>query len=85
MSITATEAALKRDEEAIANNRINRMIRDFIKAYEPEERRDRLDFEMHFHEIIREIYREAAKPYEKALLGAACISTPAKIIVSSTV
>lgn len=63
----------KIDQER-AERELDGMIRYFLKRYEPEERRDRLDFEADLHRIVREIYREASKPYEKALMGASLLN-----------
>ena len=68
--MTATEALMKQQDEERDNNRLNQMVRAFIKRYQPEDRRDSLDFEMYLHEIVRATYREATKPYEKIMSSA---------------
>lgn len=65
---TATEIRAMGEERD--SNRLDMAIRDFIKRYEPEERRDRLDFEMALHHLVRQIYQEASKPYEKIMSAA---------------
>jgi len=63
---TATEAAATmRDENQ--DRMLDHMFRHFIKIYEPEDRRERLDFEMELHRLVRAIYSEASKPYERIL------------------
>ena len=68
--MTATEALMKQQDEERDNDRLNTMVRAFIKRYQPEDRRDSLDFEMYLHEIVRATHREAVKPYEKILSSA---------------
>lgn len=64
---TATDQAIRDHQERQDADGLNSMVRNFTKRFEPEERRDRLDFEMELHQLVRAIYREAAKPYEKIL------------------
>ena len=66
---TATEAAATMRDENQARM-LDHMIRHFIKTYEPEDRRERLDFEMELHRLVRAIYIEASKPYERILSAA---------------
>lgn len=58
-----------RDEQMlkIEEATLDARIRDFIKRYEPEDRRYRLDFECDLHAIVRAIYQEAQRPFSKAL------------------
>lgn len=72
-------------DDKVSNDSLNRAIRAFIKRFEPEDRRERYDFEMALHEIVRAIYREAVKPYEKALLGAAMLKPAQTVIFEKTV
>ena len=82
MNKTATET-LQRQEDERLNSNLNEQIRYFLKRFEPEDRRDRHDFEMFLHEIVRTIYREASRPYERALLGAALIRPLDQLIIKT--
>ena len=73
---TINEMTEQRDE-----NQLNLAIRDFIKRFEPEDRRDRLDFEMHLHSIVRQIYRDAQKPFHKALETSMTLTPPVPFFV----
>lgn len=70
---TATEMMKAKDEDR-DNERLNFYIRAFIKNFEPEDRNERLDFEMALHHLMREVYREASKPYERALTASVLMS-----------
>lgn len=63
----ATEASIDAAEQDREANRLNEAIRYFLKRYEPEERRDQLDFEMNLHNIVRLIYAEAQRPFLKTM------------------
>ena len=59
------------ETEAIrAEGWLNYRMREFVKRYEPEDRRYRLDFERDLHEIVRTIYQEAQRPLLKAITDA---------------
>lgn len=55
------------DEKPEDFDRLTLYTRDFIKRYEPEERRYRLDFERDLHFLIHLIYAEAQRPLLKTL------------------
>ncbi len=73
-----TMQALREDEQA--ESRLDQNIRQFIKRFEPEDRRERLDFEMQLHSIVRDIYRQAQEPFHK-LAAEAMASRPLAPIV----
>lgn len=74
MSKTAVEIDIEKREAQRNEADLNWSIREFIKRYEPEDRRHRLDFEMQLHSIVRAIYREAQDPFSKALRDAVIAS-----------
>lgn len=79
---TTTEL-MREDQDERDTNLLNMAIRDFIKRFEPEERRDRLDFEMALHHLVRQIYREASKPYERAISLSLALTPPPPIVIPS--
>ena len=54
-----------RDEDELAAR-----LADFTKRHAPEDPEDRFRFECAIHSLIFTAYRQAAKPYERALMAA---------------
>lgn len=78
---TATAAMMKQDQDARDDNRLNQIFSHFLEAYKPKDPRDALDFEMSLHHLVRAVYAEAAKPYEKILMGAVALQPLGGFIV----
>lgn len=61
-----TEQIKERDDWQ-DENIFNQRIEHFIKQYEPRDERDRSQFHMHLHDLMRCAYGLAAKPYERTM------------------
>jgi hypothetical protein len=78
-----TMKTIEKNEFERAEKRLDENIRCFAKRFEPEDRRDRLDFETHLHSIVRDIYRQAQEPFHKALTASIAIQMPSQIFVKT--
>ncbi len=64
--ITATEA-LKNQQDSRDEHVLNLRMEDFLKKYKPRESYAATHFEVDLHSLVRAIFAEATKPYEKIL------------------
>lgn len=76
---TAYEQA-KIDEAQRGGEHVDQYVRAFLKRYEPEDRRDRLDFERDLVHLVMLVHREATRPFANAL-SHATMSSPAGPVV----
>lgn len=78
MSDTALGQLLKKDQETRDQRIFEHMIEGFIREWAPTDPRDKADFEMQLHSIIRQTFRDAQEPVLDRLMKIA-MATPMPI------
>ena len=74
-NISATMMRERDEDSERANHMLNARIEYFLKRFSPKDRHDSYDFEVRLHEIVRAIYIEAARPYEKIISSGFLLGT----------
>lgn len=64
---TATELSMKPFNEMRDEHILDQRFEHFLKRHKPSDPRDAMDFEVELHSLVRAIYAEATKPYEKTM------------------
>jgi len=68
--MTATETKIKDMTDWRDERMLDDQIGYFLRTFKPKDPRDAYDFEVALHSIMRSVYRDASKPYEKILSSA---------------
>jgi hypothetical protein len=61
---------MEESQDEMDNNRLNHTIDYFLKTYKPKDEYEAYEFEVSLHNLVRAIYVEASKPYQKILSSA---------------